>query len=117
MERGYGSDRQLADVRHVTRRQLDHSPEPLSPEEPAGTPGHDQRDGLAETAERRHVQVIGVQMRQQHGLRRRQGFAERDESPQMSHVAAQERVGQELDAVQLDQRGRVPDVEDRSHRS
>ena len=56
-----------------------------------------------------------MQMRQQDGVRRGQGLAERDQPSQMRDLPAQQRIRHELDAVQLDQRGCVPDVEDRRH--
>ena len=56
-------------------------------------------------------------MREQHGVRRLHRFAERHDPPQMADLAAEERVGQEAGAVELDQRRRVPDVEDRCHGS
>ena len=56
-------------------------------------------------------------MRQQHRIRGRQLLAEGDEPLEMADVAAEERVGQQADAVELDQRRRVPDVEDRRHGS
>ena len=56
-------------------------------------------------------------MRQQHGIRGRQILAKRHEPLEMTDVTAQERVGQEADAVELDQRRRVPHIEDRGHGS
>ena len=56
-------------------------------------------------------------MRQQHRVRGRQVLAEGHEPLEVADVAAEERVGQEADAVELDQRRRVPHIEDRGHGS
>ncbi len=56
-------------------------------------------------------------MGKQHRIRGRQGLAEGHEPLEVADVAAEERVGQEADAVELDQRRRVPHIEDRGHAS
>ena len=72
---------------------------------------YDDRDVAADPPQRGQVEVVAVQMAQEHrvdgaqGLRRRR----RRVPPQVGDAVAQQGVGEQSHAVEIDERGAVPD--------
>ena len=94
------ADIDLADVREAS-------------DEPAAPGRHDDCHVGSEQPQRWQVEMVEVDVRDEGGVDRSElAFVERDAPPEMPHPGAKDGVSQQAYAVQLDQNGRVPDVED-----
>ena len=102
----------LADLALVADLDLAHVLE--APEEMARPPRRHDRRALAEPPQRCTVEMVVVDMRDQNGVDPRYGLIDVDPDPtaQVQHPPPDQRIGDEPDAVQLDQNGRVADVDE-----
>ena len=77
----------------------------------AGARGDDQRDVAAEVAERRDVEVVPVEMGEDHEVDPVEPAAMGDgfHPAERADARSRDRIGQDADPVQLDQDGRVAD--------
>ena len=85
---------------------------PLAQETPE-TAGHDDRELLPEPLERRQVEMVVVPMGDEDRIDAAQRPAQRPRSPpEVRDAVAQQRIGQQADAVEIDEDRRVPYVLD-----
>ena len=105
-----------ADLNRVARRQLVDLPERAAQRRPGAARDKKPR-AVAEPPERREVEMVPVEVRDEHRVERPQGLAgERHDAPQVHDAPAQHRIGEQPHAVELDEHGRVADVADRPGR-
>lgn len=114
--RGYGTYPQARDLDRVTGSDLgDPQAQPSQPRHRTRRPRrNDQRRAGREPCERGHVQMVGVQMRDEHGVGHRgPGRRQRTPAPaQMRETAGEERIGQQPYAAVLDRAGGMTPPDD-----
>ena len=104
-------DRHLADADLVADVDLADVREASN--EPAAARRHDDRHVGSEQPQRWQVEVVEMDVRDEGGVDALElGRVERYAPPEVPHPGAKDGVGQQADPVQLDQDGRVSDVED-----
>jgi hypothetical protein len=102
-------DEDASDTNLVADVDLAHVGEPA--QQPAGSYGDDDGDVGAELAQRGAVEVVVVDVRDQHGIDAGEARGlHRDAAAQVPDAGPQDGVCQQTDPVQLDQDGRMPDV-------
>ena len=99
---GRRADRDRADLHLVSRDHLDHVLEPTEAQHRPQAPRHDDLRRRAQAPERPQVEVVVVGMGDQHGLCGRQLARRLDEAPEVDDAPAEDGIGQEPDAVELD---------------
>ena len=110
-------DAQRSERELLARRDLAHGVEPAPQQQPASAARDDERHVPPDAPQGRQIEVVAVEMRQEHGvepaeqLRRRQ----RCVPPQVHHAVAQQRVGEHSHAVEVDQHGAMADPGDFRH--
>ncbi len=111
VDRRHGLDPHATDVESLAGRDLADVGEPGATQ-PAARPGrHDERQVPAEVAQGRHIEVIPVEVGEQHEIDAVEPVAMRHglHPAQRPHPGARHGIGQDADPVQLDQDGRVAD--------
>ena len=104
------ANRDLADAHLVADVDLAHVGE--ASQQAPGTDGRDDRNVGSEHPQRGPVQVVEVDVRNESGVDPfKFGCVERHAPPEVPHPVPKDGVRQQADPVQLDQDGRVPDVE------
>ena len=102
-------DRDAADLQVIAEGHFAHVTEPDPAQPRPGSGRNDDRRVHPERPERRHVEVVPVEMRDEdqvdvaHSIARRYGL----DPPKRTHPAARHRVRQEADPVELDDDRRV----------
>jgi len=97
----------------LARFDLRDRPEAASPDQPRPAARDDERQLASQPLERREVEVVEVEVREQHGVDAAHGPQVELRGPAQVHdPLSQQRVGEELDAVHVHEHGRVPDVRD-----
>ena len=116
MHGGGGVDSHVADAYLVADVDLAHVRE--ATHQRAGAHRHDDRRVLSEPPQRRPVEVVEVDVRDESGVDPFElGTIERYAPSEVPHPGANDGVGQQANPVQLDQYGRVPDVEEPARRN
>jgi hypothetical protein len=105
-------DRADGDATHrdlIADRHLPDVAEPRTAQPPTGPGRHDDRRVSPERAERWHVQVVPVKVRDQDRVDPARPVARRHglDPPKRAHPAARDRVRQQADPVELDDDRRV----------
>jgi hypothetical protein len=115
VRRGHREHVHAGDSHALARHHLAHVREPDPAQDRATAAWHDDRHRALQPAHRRHVEVVEVQVREEHAverlvvLRRRRRRA----SPQVREPVAQERVGEEPGTGEVETDGRMTQVRDR----
>lgn len=108
-------DRERPDADILARLNLDDVLEAAVPEERSEPSRADDRQLAAEPVERGKVEVVPVTMREQHCVDSAQSARRHgSDPPQMHDPAAEHRVGEQTDAVEIDDDRCMPDVRDLS---
>ena len=103
---GDGEHLDARDLDGLAGGELAHVREPAAAEHLARAARDDHRRALREQAQRRQVEVVVVQVRDQHGVEVARGLrrGRRAVAPQVREPRAQQRVGEQPGAAELDQR-------------
>ena len=106
--------RRARDLRGLADADLGHAGEPGAPQHGARAAGRDDPHAAAEHPQRRHVEVVEVQVRDEDGVEPRQDLRVRARAvaDEVRHARAQHRIGEQARAADLERDGRVPDPGD-----
>ena len=97
-------------------RDLQHALEPALAQHPAEPARDDDGHLLAELLERGKVEVVVVRVRDEDGVdAAARSCRDRSRPPQVRDAVAQERIGQQAHAVEIDEDRRMTDVFDACH--
>ena len=111
--------RECTDGDLVTRRDLAHCIEAAPQQQAPAAARNDEREVARDPPQRGQVEVVAVQVGDQHGVEAAQccRVGRRNPAPQMRDAVAQERVRQQAHAVEIDQRGAMADPRHLRHAS
>ena len=100
-----------ADVDRLADGHLADVREPGAPHPRTGAGRHEHRRVAPEIAQRRHVEVVPVQVRDEHRVHAAEAIARRDglDAAERTDPRPGDRVGQQADPVEVDDDGRVAD--------
>src|SRR5262249_26570592 len=102
-----------SDLHVLTHVDLDHVGEPALSEQAAETPCNDHAYVLAHALERGDVEVVPVCVGDEDGIDGRENVVrDRRRPPEVEDAVAENRVGEDTRAVEVDENRAVPDVGD-----
>jgi len=115
MHRPHGVDRHPVDLGSVARPELVDN-DPGAPDEAPGPTRRDKARRAREAAQRRPVEMVVMQVREEDRVDVRRHLGRLTVAPQVRHPRAKDRVCQKADTSELQQHGGVADVCDASGR-
>jgi hypothetical protein len=116
VRRRHGADLELADSDRLPHLHFDHALEPALAQEASQPARKNDRQLLAELLERREVEVVVVRVRDEHGVEAPvSARRDRHRAPQVGDAVPEQRIGQQPDAVEVDDDRGVSHVLDSPH--